>query len=144
MEKNLVSLLLIFFLMGACKKQDNCYELFGTWQVYAVPTDMLGNPRPIDFDSVTFFDSDQYSVYHVDTVIQAGTFSFSKIYPPEIFNNLTINYGLKLKESFNIHPHGNLYYPNFFIILNGADSLSLAYNISFSGPNNDWFRFVKK
>jgi len=145
MKKFLVIFLLISLSLTACKKQDKCYELYGTWKVYAVPTDMLGNPRAIDFDYVTFFNSDQYTVYHTDTIIQGGTFSFLRISPPDIIGNVTVNYCLKLNESFNIHPHRNLYYySQFFIIFNGNDSLTLSNGISYSGPDNDCFRFVRK
>ena len=145
MKKFLVIIFVISLSLTACKKQDKCYELYGTWKVYEVPTDILGNPRLLDFDFVTFLSSDQYSVSHTDTIIQGGTFSFSRISPPDIFGDATINYTLRLKESFNIHPNKNLYNDSgLFIIFNGKDSLSLAISISYSGPNNDWFRFVRK
>jgi hypothetical protein len=145
MKRFLSIFLLIFLITTACKKEDKCYELYGTWKVYDVPTDILGNPGLLDFDFVTFLSSDQYSVYHADTIIQGGTFSFSRISPPDIFGDVTINYTLKLKESFNIHPNKNLYNETgLFIIFNGKDSLSLAISVAYSGPNNDWFRFVRK
>ena len=50
MKKYLVIILLIFINITACKKEDNYFELYGTWKVYAVPADILGNPQLIDFD----------------------------------------------------------------------------------------------
>ena len=146
MKKYLVIILLIFINITACKKEDNYFELYGTWKVYAVPTDILGNPQLIDFDFVTFSNSTQYSVFHADTTIQSGTFSLTKISPLEISGYETINYTINLKEAFNIHPQKNLYNygAGFFVVFNEKDSLSLATNISTSGPNNDWFRFIRK
>ena len=146
MKKFLVIILLVYLNITACKKEDTFFELYGTWKVYDVPTDILGNPRLIDFDFVTFFNSNQYSVFHADTTIQSGTFSLIKISPLELSGYETINYMINLKESFNLHPHENLYNygVGFFVVFNGKDSLSLATGISYSGTNDDWFRFIRK
>lgn len=145
MKKFLVLILLVCLNITACKKEDIVIELYGTWKVYDVPTDILGNPRVIDFDFVTFFSSNQYSVFHADTTIQSGTFSLTKISPWEISGYETINYIINLKESFNLHPHENLYNygVGFYVVLNGQDSLSLATSLSTSGTN-EWFRFIRK
>ncbi len=146
MKKFLVLILLVCLNITACKKEDIVVELYGTWKVYDVPADILGNPRVIDFDFVTFLSSNQYSVFHADTTIQSGTFSLTKISPLEISGYETINYMINLKESFNLHPHENLYNygVGFYVVFNGQDSLSLATSISISGLNNDWFRFRRK
>jgi len=145
MKKFLVLILLVCLNITACKKEDIVIELYGTWKVYDVPADILGNPRVIDFDFVTFFSSNQYSVFHADTTIQSGTFSLTKISPWEISGYETINYIINLKESFNLHPHENLYNygVGFYVVLNGQDSLSLATSLSTSGTN-EWFRFIRK
>lgn len=145
MKKFLVLILLVCLNITACKKEDIVIELYGTWKVYDVPTDILGNPRVIDFDFVTFFSSNQYSVFHADTTIQSGTFSLTRISPLEISGYETINYIINLKESFNLHPHENLYNygVGFYVVLNGQDSLSLATSLSTSGTN-EWFRFIRK
>ena len=146
MKKTLIIILLVYINIIACKKEDEYLELYGTWRVYAVPTDILGNPRLIDFDFVTFLSPKEYSVFHGDTTIQSGTFSLTKVPPIELPGYKTSNYTIELKESFNLHPHKNLYNygAGFRVVFKGNDTLSLASSISISGPNNDWFRFIRK
>jgi len=146
MKRVPVLILLVCLNISACKKEDIDIKLYGTWKVYDVPTDILGNPRVVDFDFVTFLSSNHYSVFHADTTIQSGTYSLTKISPLEISGYETINYTINLEESFNLHPHGNLYNygVGFYVVFNGQDSLSLATSISTSGLNNGWFSFVRK
>jgi hypothetical protein len=140
--KNLACLttFLAIFILG-CEKQQMENQLHGNWKIYAVSGTIMGWSSIRDFDLVSFNNSDKYSVYFNDLVIQGGSFKVEK-QEPKKYGKVNIEYLLILNESFDDHPYAN-FYPEMpmDIIFFGNDTLTLSQTNCSDGFN---YHFVRE
>jgi hypothetical protein len=133
-------ILLTIFILG-CEKQEMENRLHGNWKIYAVSGTIMGWSSIRDFDIVSFNNSDKYSVFFNDTVIQGGSFKVEKQEPKQ-YGKINVEFLLILNESFDNHPYAN-FYPEkpMDIIFYGNDSLTLSQTHVSDGFN---YHFVRE
>ena len=140
MKKIGLAIVLMILLILGCEKQEMYNQLHGNWRIYAVSGSIMGWQTIRDFDAVSFNNSNKYSVYFNDTVIQGGSYRIEK-QEPKKYGTINVEFLLKLSESFDNHPYAN-FYPEFpfDIIFYGNDTLTLSQTNISDGFN---YHFVR-